>query len=107
GGRLAAAGLADQTERLAFQHIDTDIGDCVDLQARPADGKLHNEVLDAQQRLIGRTKVRSTGPGHQAIAASMPVASASPTRVTVRPVAVTPAARLRSRASVPAGVPTG
>ena len=56
---------------------------------------------------LGRTQVGGSRTGHQAITASTPVASASPTRFTVRPVAVTPAARLRSNASVPSFEPTG
>ena len=107
GGRLSAARLPDQTEGLPFLHVEADVGHGVDLQTRPADGKLDDQVLDAQQRLLGRTQVRGAGSGHQAITAFAPVVSVAPTRVTVRPVAVTPAARLRVSASAPASVPTG
>ena len=37
GGRLAGAGLADEAEGLAGQHVEADVGDGVDLEAGGAD----------------------------------------------------------------------
>ena len=51
GRALAAAGLADDAERLATQDIETDAADRVDLEAGVADGKLDHEVVDAQQHV--------------------------------------------------------
>src|SRR5262249_3729220 len=45
-GPLAAAGFADEAERLAFEHVEADVGDRVDLEVT-ADGELDDEVFDA------------------------------------------------------------
>ena len=47
GGRLAAAGLADEPEGLTGLDVDADIGDGVHLQSTTTGGELDHEVLDA------------------------------------------------------------
>src|SRR5262249_34656327 len=49
GRRLPAAGLADESERLAFADVEAHVGNRVHLQTGPADGELDDELLDAEQ----------------------------------------------------------
>ncbi len=86
GRRLPAAGLADEPERLAREQVEADPRHRVHALAAPG-GELHDEVLDAEQRVVALPEVRGAGARHQA---------ASPD-----------VARLRSSAAAPSGVPTG
>ena len=65
-GRLAAARLADEAERLARLHVEADVGDRVHLEPGAADRELDDEVLDPQQRLVFRPEMRGTRSRHQA-----------------------------------------
>ena len=49
-GRLAAARLTDQAERLTRHHVETHVGDGLHRQAGATDRELDHEVLDPQQR---------------------------------------------------------
>src|SRR4029079_16644016 len=51
GGRLAAPRLADETERLAWLHVEADTRHRVDL-AVAAGRKLHDKVFDPQQYFL-------------------------------------------------------
>src|SRR3546814_10753825 len=61
---LAAAGRADEPERLALDDVEADPGDGLDRGA-PSDGELHVELIDAQQG-VG-SEVGGAGAGHQAL----------------------------------------
>ena len=52
GGGLAAAGLADDAERLAAQDVEADPGDGADGQPGAPDGELDHEVLGAQDDVV-------------------------------------------------------
>src|SRR3546814_18125984 len=60
---LAAAGLADEPERLALDDVDADPGDGLDRGA-PSAGELHVELIAAQQG--GGSEVGGAGAGHPA-----------------------------------------
>ena len=92
-GRLAATGLAHEAERLAGEHVDADVGHGVDLEPGAPDRELDDEVLDAQQRLVGGAEVGGAAAGHQT--AAMATADS------------TPACTLASSAARLSGVPTG
>ena len=53
GGALAATRLAHQTQRLPALHVEADARHGVDDQAGAPDGELDDEILDAQQRVLG------------------------------------------------------
>ena len=52
GGGLSAAGLADESERLALADVEADAGDGVDDEAGAPDGELDHEILDAQHEVV-------------------------------------------------------
>ena len=81
----------------------------------PCGLELHDEILDAQEDVVGVTEVGGPGAGHQAeppaslstSTASSTWAAAAESPVTAASAAGTWWARLRSSASRPASVPTG
>ena len=81
------------TSRLTF-------GDGVDLQPGAADGELDDEILDAQQRLLGRAEMCGTGTGHQADHRGRATASTRLARPAV-PWRSRPAATLRRERGLP------
>ena len=70
GGRLAAAGLADDAERLAAAHVEADPGDGADDQPGAPEREVDHEVLDAQHDVVAdRAEVGVAGAGHQPLSA--------------------------------------
>ncbi len=66
GGGFATTRLADDAHGLAWQQIDADIADGVDLGAGVPDRELDDHVLDPQHGIVGHiSQVRCTGTGHQ------------------------------------------
>src|SRR5581483_9221785 len=94
GGRLPAPRLPHQAERLALVHLERHPRHRVHL-ASHAGGELHGEVVDLEK---GRHD-RST-PDRSTPTSSSPWA-------TVATVCSRPASRLRCRAALPSGLPTG
>ena len=110
GGGLAAAGLADEAEGLARQHVEADVGDGVDLQPGAADRELDDEVLDPQQGLAlavagGRCRCRPSVLLTGLVGGRRRGGGRAGRRG--REPTVTPSAWLRASASAPSGVPTG
>src|SRR5690606_12413309 len=87
--RLAAAGLADEPERLAPGDVEGHVGHRPD-PASAADGELDDQVLDGEQDVVAPPQGGRAAAGHQTATS-----------------AVRSLRRLRARASSPSGVPTG
>ncbi len=66
GGRLAAAGLADQAEGLALGDVEGHVGDRGDLAAA-AGGEVDDQVLDPQEDVLVHAEVRRSAAGHQRV----------------------------------------
>ncbi len=65
GRALAAPGLADEAERFAAPDVEADAGHRVDDQPRAANGELDDQILDAQQHVVGVAEVNLPRAGHQ------------------------------------------
>ena len=66
GGGLAAAGLADDAERLAAPDVEADPGDGADDQPGAPDREVDHEVVGAQDDVVaGGAEVGVAGARHQ------------------------------------------